>query len=328
MTTQKDIAEALGISVSLVSRALSGKASDIGASTKTVSQIRKKAAELGYVPSAAAQMLKGAPSRTIGVVVYDFSDPFLGTMIASLQHLCHENNYSMVLAGFENRRPQPSDTEILRKHAIEGLIVLGSGIETDWLKPFVEREIPITRVGAGPEQAHVVNIRHNEQHAMELLLAHLHERGHRHIAYVGAERIIYHWRMNSFMEAMKAFPDMETRPQWCMLCDADPERTGTEAVANLLKLDERPDAIITAGDYMAAGVLRALTDAHIDVPGDMAVTGYDDLPLASMLNPPLTSIHQPFKKMIQQAFLHICGQAPMATDNALFEVELVIRKSS
>jgi len=103
--SQKQIAEKLGVSIALVSRVLSGKAVEIGIAPETIARVLATAEEMGYVPSAAALALKGKSTRTIGVTVYDFNDPFFGALIKQIQILAHEHNYSLILAGFLNRNP-------------------------------------------------------------------------------------------------------------------------------------------------------------------------------------------------------------------------------
>lgn len=134
--SQKQIAERLGVSIALVSRVLSGKAREVGIADATVERVMKVAEEMGYVPSAAALTLKGKASRTIGVVVYDFRDPFFGAIIEQLQAQAHEQDYSLVLAGFKGRHPESSDLAPLHKHAIDGLVVIGSADRSEWLAGF------------------------------------------------------------------------------------------------------------------------------------------------------------------------------------------------
>ena len=104
MTTQKDIAEKLGVSVALVSRALSGKAEAIGVAAATVRRIHAEAERRGYIPNASARLLRGGPSRTLGVIVFDFADPFFGPFIEELHRLAHTTGHSLVLIGVEHRR--------------------------------------------------------------------------------------------------------------------------------------------------------------------------------------------------------------------------------
>ena len=122
--SQKQIAERMGVSIALVSRVLSGKAAEIGITAETIKRVQQAAEEMGYVPSAAALTLKGKATRTIGVAVYDFNDPFFGTLIQQLQIQAHAHDYSLVLAGFLNRTPDEQDLQPLHKHSIDGLIVL------------------------------------------------------------------------------------------------------------------------------------------------------------------------------------------------------------
>ena len=89
---QKQIAEKLGVSIALVSRVLSGKAEEIGIAPETIKRVIKTAEEMDYVPNAAALALKGKATRTIGVVVYDFKDPFFGAIIEQLQTQAHAHN--------------------------------------------------------------------------------------------------------------------------------------------------------------------------------------------------------------------------------------------
>ncbi|MDD3277232.1 MAG: LacI family DNA-binding transcriptional regulator, partial [Kiritimatiellales bacterium] len=93
--SQKQIAQKLGVSIALVSRVLSGKAAEIGITPNTIERVLKTAEEMGYVPSAAALSLKGKSTRTLGVTVYDFNDPFFGALIKQIQIQAHEHNYSL-----------------------------------------------------------------------------------------------------------------------------------------------------------------------------------------------------------------------------------------
>ncbi|HKL20692.1 MAG TPA: LacI family DNA-binding transcriptional regulator, partial [Tichowtungia sp.] len=145
--SQKQIAEKLGVSIALVSRVLSGKASEIGIAPQTIERVLSTAQEMGYVPSAAALALKGKATRTLGVVVYDFNDPFFGALIEQLQMRAHEHGYSLMLAGFLNRIPDEKDLQPLHKHALDGLIVIGTDLHADWLRDF--EHLPVARIGHG-----------------------------------------------------------------------------------------------------------------------------------------------------------------------------------
>ena len=150
--SQKKIAEKLGVSIALVSRVLSGRAIEIGISPDTIDRVLETSREMGYVPSAAARALKGKATQTIGIVVYDFKDPFFSAMVEQLQMQSRQLNYSLVLTGFLQRIPDQKDLQLLHKHALDGLIIIGSALDSSWLNEF--SHIPKVRIGHGdPKKA-------------------------------------------------------------------------------------------------------------------------------------------------------------------------------
>ena len=185
MITQKDIARQLGVSPSLVSRVLTGTASDIGASTDTVCRIREEAARLNYRPSAAALTLRGIPTRTIGVIVKNFEDPFFGHMIGELQGLAATKQYSLVLTGCPSRKTPQIDSDSLLKYQLDGVIVAGSDFEPEGLDAFSAKGIPVVQIGAGQRREGVVKITVDQQFGLKQLVAYLEKLGHRDIGYIG-----------------------------------------------------------------------------------------------------------------------------------------------
>ena len=185
MITQKDIARQLGVSPSLVSRVLTGTASDIGASANTVCRIREEAARLNYRPSAAALTLRGTPTRTIGVIVKNFEDPFFGHMIGELQGLAWTKQYSLVLTGCPFTEAPQIDSASLLKYQLDGVIVAGSDFEPKGLDSFSAMGIPVVQIGTGRRQEGVVRVAMDQQFGLEQLVAYLEKLGHRDIGYLG-----------------------------------------------------------------------------------------------------------------------------------------------
>jgi LacI family transcriptional regulator len=145
--TQKDIAAKLGVSTSLVSRVLSGQAHKIGVHPNKIDEILRVAKEMNYVPSPAALALRGKKSNTVGIVAYDFHSPYFSLLISELQELAHAKNYSLLLVGFLNRKPNEADLLPLYKHSVDGIIILGSFGDLSWTDSF--KDIPIVRIGHG-----------------------------------------------------------------------------------------------------------------------------------------------------------------------------------
>lgn len=328
--TQKDIASRLGVSVTLVSRVLGGKAEEIGAAAKTVASIRRTAADLGYVPNATARILRGVSSRTLGVVVYDFEDPFLGALIGALQRLAHRGDHTLVLTGFEQRRENPDALRPLVKHGISGLIIVGSGGREDWLEAFLARGLPVARIGTSPGATHAT-VAVDSARGIAALLGHLSSGGIRRVGFI-ADALPAHQERRRLFEQQAAALGFLSRPEWGLSRSESGSAAGLQGTRELLdRGGERPQALLAAGDAIAIGVLRALREAGLTVPGGMSVTGFDDLPLAEALTPALTTIRQPVAELAQTAFAWVAGAGLARAGTApqvLLPGELVVRESA
>lgn len=318
---QKQIAEKLGVSIALVSRVLSGKAAEIGIAPDTIDRVMKAAGEMGYVPSAAALTLKGKSTRTIGVAVYDFNDPFFGALIEQIQLQAHEHNYSLVLSGFLSRIPDEQDLLALHKHSIDGLIVLGSDAEARWLRDF--QQLPVARIGHGSDTEHSVRITVDEEDAARKLVEHLAVRGSKSLACISGPMLAHRLRESALRGATESAGIRFTS----ILSDQkDPFTAGFTATQNLLAEALDVDTLVCATDQIAMGALHALADAGIEVPGEVAVTGFDDIPAASQFIPPLTTIHQPLAEMVQRAFQAIIE--PSHSTTVFSKGKLVARQTA
>ena len=169
--TQKDIATKLGVSTSLVSRVLSGQAHKIGVHQSKIDEIMRVAKELNYVPSPAALALRGKKSNTIGVISYDFRTPFFSELIAEIQELTHDKDYSLLLVGFLNRHPTFSDLLPLYKHFVDGIIILGSFGDLSWTDAF--GETPIARIGHGEHKNLTLSVSIDEYDASHKIFGYI-----------------------------------------------------------------------------------------------------------------------------------------------------------
>lgn len=291
--SQKQIAQKLGVSIALVSRVLSGKAAEIGITADTIERVLRVAEEMGYVPSAAALSLKGKPTRTVGVTVYDFNDPFFGALIKQIQIQAHEHNYSLILAGFLNRNPDEQDLRALHKHALDGLIVIGTDLNAEWLHRF--QGMPVARIGHSGPNEQSVRVTIDEDQSAQLMVNHLAATGRQHPMYLCADLPAHRIRQRAFERAAAAH-SIE------LLTEQFPGRDAFEAGQRLVPLRRTADALICATDQVAAGALYALHAAGIHVPQQIAVTGFDDIPAAAQSIPPITTIRQPIGEMVQHAF--------------------------
>jgi LacI family transcriptional regulator len=313
-TSQKQIAEKLNVSIALVSRVLSGKAAEIGIAPQTIERVLSTAQEMGYVPSAAALALKGKATRTLGVVVYDFKDPFFGALIEQLQMRAHEHDYSLMLAGFLNRIPDEQDLQPLHKHALDGLIVIGTDLQAAWLNDF--EHLPVARIGHGAPDESSVCIAVDEAAAARLLVNHLAESGRRQLMFICADLPAHRLRRAAVEKAAQA-------AGISLLCVQSPERAAFEAgLQAAADLPPEIDGLICATDRVAMGALHCLNSSGKNI----AVTGFDDIEAARQFIPAITTVRQPIAAMAHAAMEAILQNA--APDKISLPPELKIRRSS
>lgn len=319
--SQRQIAEKLGVSIALVSRVLSGKAAEIGITQDKIDQVVKTADEMGYVPSAAALSLIGKSTRTIGIAVYEFNDPFFGSLIKEIQIQAHQHNYSLVLTGFLNRIPDRQDLQALHKHKPDGLIVIGTDTNAQWLEDFTD--MPVVRIGHGSDAETSTQVLINEVEAASDLLAHLIERHRRKMAFISADLPAHKIRKQAFQQAAT---DLGLRLETIQSNLRGSFQAGLEATRNVLQSNSNIDALVCATDRVAMGTLHALYDAGIPVPEQIAVTGFDDIAAASEFIPPITTIRQPVHEMVLDAFNAI--QDPHQAAPSSHKGKLIVRRSS
>lgn len=324
--TQKEIARQLGLSSSLVSRALSGTAGHIGARPDTVQRIRRKASALGYVPSAAARQLRGGGPPVIGLVAADLQDPFFGPAVAEVIRQSHRAGYALSLAGFEQRTPSRADTELLLQHELAALLVLGGGA-LEWIEPFRARGIAVVRIGSGPRLPGVADVRVDEAKGLELVVRHLLELGHRDIAFIGARLAVHEQRLQLLREALRR-RHLKLPPRRAVLAGPDVLEAGLQGVEQLAGTGgDWPTAIVCSSDAVALGVLRGAARHGLRVPEHVSVTGFDDLALAHLATPPLTSVRQPLDAMVADA-LRLVREGTRAAPAPPHEPHLVVRSST
>jgi DNA-binding LacI/PurR family transcriptional regulator len=317
--SQKQIAEKLGVSISVVSRVLSGRAKEIGIAENTITLVKKTAKEMNYVSNAAARALKGKSTQTIGVVVYDFNDPFFGTIVEKLHRLAYKYEYSLLLVGFQNRIPTQRDLSPFHKFALDGIIAVGSDSDESWLKSF--NHLPCARIGYcnGTPTSHEIGT--DEKQGYDELLRLCVRRGVDNLVFLGDNSFVHIRRKealeelcNSYAVKFKYFTATETYE--------DPFECG---VALSKKCLSPNTTIICANDRMAMGAIHTCLSNNLSVPEDIKVVGFDDIPLAEQFIPPLTTIRQPINRLTESAFNYILKKD--SNSESLFQSKLILRKT-
>ena len=319
--TQKLIASRLGVSQALVSRALSGRGAEIGASPETIERIRRTAVELNYQPSATALALLGAPTRTIGVVVKNFDDPYFGHLIGELQVLARENGYSLLLTGGNEQ-----DLAALQKHRVDGVILAGSDFFPNGVLNLVHQsKMPVVQIGLGPVSAATLQISMDGETGIAGLVDYLSGLGHSNFGFV-AQAAGANLRRGDFLRKALRSHKLPVHPHHFYSFEGDGPEVAGQAVEALLQQSKRPTVLLAAEDSIAIPLLRKLYEAGLRVPQDISVTGVDDIPGAAQTIPPLTTLRQPMAQMASAAFGALTG-SEMAGPPIFSQGEIVLRGS-
>ena len=321
MVTQKDIANKLGVSISLVSRVLSGKARDIGIAEETIKLIEDTARLANYVPNSAALNLKGVKTRTLGVVTYDFEDPYLGFILAQLQKIAHEQNYSLILTGAYRRESEHLDITPFIKHNIEGLIIVGSDRKKSWYSPLESKNIPTVQLGFTEEKKGSV-LSLDAEKSVSLAVEHIKQEKLNNVALLFNSSLSHEIYSKAYLKVLKKSGFKIAGKNICT-CDSEPGQIRSE----LIRLTEdKPEVLICGDDLLAVSVIRELHNLGIRVPQDIKVIGFDNIPIAEQFIPSITTIAPPLEEMIMKAF-DVASSHKTSRNHHLFTPEMKIRES-
>jgi LacI family transcriptional regulator len=289
--TQKSLAARLGVSQALVSRALSGRAREIGASPQTIERIRRTARASGYEPSASALALLGAPTRVVGVAVKDFRDPYFGELVGALQGVARELGHTLLLTG-----SAASDFAALSRHRVDGVLLVGSNFRPA-LPAALRRPAPrLVQIGSGTGLPSVRRVSIDEEAAISAICDLIVGSGHRRAAFVGDGSGNHRSRGRAFLKA--------ARERNLTVC---PRAGALSRLSDLSFLKSPPragraTAIVAADDVCAHRLLLRLYAAGLSVPRDVSVVGFDDISASTHCIPPLTTIRQPVEDLAAWAF--------------------------
>lgn len=292
----KDIARAAGVSHSTVSRALHGHPA---ISEATRSRLQALADEMGYSPSAVARGLRTSRTYAVGLVVTHLDDPFLTEVVHGIESLALDTGYSLFLAA---SHAEP-DRELavaaaFRERRVDGILVSASRVGEQYLPLLAEGRVPIVLINNQHDGRFAFSVSNDDRFGAEQLTAHLIALGHRRIAYLGNQRggTADRDRYAGYRSALEA-AGLPLDPQLVVKGPTGRPPGGEEGVLPLLTIRPRPTAVVCYNDMMALGALHSLKVAGRHVPGDLSVTGFDDVSLAAYADPPLTTFAQPKREL-------------------------------
>ena len=303
--TAHDVARLAGVSQSAVSRVFTPGAS---ASKATVAKVRAAADQLGYRPNPLARAMITGRTRIIGLVVAYLDNQFYPMALERLSRALQERGYHVLVFMAENSTAKVQEvTQDLIDYRVDGIVTASVAMTNDLTARLVALGIPVVNFNRGQDDARLTDVTSDNiaggRRATEFLIA----GGHRRIAHImgwqGAST--GRDRAEGFRQAMAA-AGLEP----VAMVDGMYNRDTAAAVArDLCQGEGRPDAIFVGNDHMAFAVMDALrSDLGLQVPGDVSVVGYDDVPMAAWPAYALTTIRQPVNRMVAATVDALLGQ--------------------
>ena len=328
--TLVDVAKKASVSVATVSRALNG---DPQISEATQQRVRVIADSLEYVPNVAARNLVLRSSATFGLMTPDVTDPIHGQVVTGFQQRAAEQDYSVILSnGFRDVAAERRALREFSAHRVAGVAVMGSALPQREVKRLLSPS-PVLFIGSEHVSSNGASqdlprgcLRPDDGDGMRQVVGHIIERGYRTVAYVsgssGATELI---RRQALLSAMSA----RRRPKPVVHRAADVDAEGLRVVAAEIS-KSRPDVVVCYDDKTALLLMDELRSAGVNVPTDVAIVGFDDIPFARISNPRLTTVSQQSDDLgrISVDFLLATLQRGSLPKSRNMPVALVVRETT
>lgn len=332
--TLKDLANEVGVSVTTVSRALAGY-SDVAPATRE--RIETAATDLGYFPNITAQRLRKQRMDTLGFIMPTFgprfSDPFFSEFIAGIGTEAAEHDYDLLVSTHapDSEGEKKAYRRAARGGWVDGLIVVRTRENDSRLELLCEKNFPFVAFGRTDCELEFPYVDEDSEAGMRLLVQHFVDLGHERIGFIAPPRglMFGRYRLRGYYQTM-ADNGLMTRPEWVVEGDMT-QRGGADIVEKLLALTPRPTAIICGNDLMAIGATNRLQQRGLQVGTDIALGGFDDIPLAAYVNPPLTTLHQPIYEIGRRTcriLIDRLKSGNLENQQVLLTPSLVVRESS
>jgi LacI family transcriptional regulator len=329
--TLEQIAKLAGVSRSTVSRVINHHPN---VKAEVRQRVMKVVTETGYHPNPAARSLASQRSGIIGLVIPRavqslFTDPYYPRLMQGVAQACNANDYTLSLFLFhtedEEHKLYP---RVLRTGMIDGLLVSASQIGDPLIPELIDNRVPFVMIGRPDDLPAVSFVNVDNAVGVYTATSHLARLGYKRIATITGplNTTVGLDRRQGYLDALN---DRSHSIDDRLIVEGDFTELGGYAAMQRL-IPHQPDAVFIASDTMAFGALRALREAGLCVPRDIAIVGFDDLPTSSLTDPPLTTIRQPIRRLGAQAvetLIDILNNGPEPPRRITLSTELIIRAS-
>lgn len=328
-----DIARELNLSIATVSRALKN---DSVVSKKTKKKILDAAAQMGYRTNHFARNLRLQKTHTLGVIVPRLNSYFMSTVIAGIESVSNEKGYNIIIGQSSESKEQEADiAQNFFNHRVDGLLVSLAYDTTDYdhFLPYQNKSVPIIFFDRTDDNINASSILIDNELAGFTATEHLIQQGCKRIVHVTAHSVrnVYQDRLRGYKNALEkhhlSFSDQ------MVIQNNLSQEAGIKVAEMIQSMHPKPDGVFFANDNCAVGCMVALKKAGWRIPEDIAIVGFNNDPVATVVEPNLTTIHYPGLTMGRMAANHLISQldgtaAYSHSNKLLLRFELIIRESS
>ena len=322
----RDVARAVGVSTATVSRVINGRA---GVSKAVRARVIAAAEKLRYVPDSAARALITGRTNRVGILLPDVYGGFFSELIRGADLAARRHELQILLTATHGSAQEASQAIRSMRGQVDALLIMSPHVNPKFLRQHVGEHTPVLLVGSRVRFNGVSHVGIENRLGASAMVEHLGRLGYRRIAFItgpddsgdAAERLAGYRHSLAQLRPL-------ARP--IVLPGRFTEESGFAAGQRLALLDPRPEAVFAANDAMAIGCLLALREAHVRVPEDIALAGFDDVPLAQFVQPPLTTVRVPVRTLGEEAVAHLAARlrhpaiAPVVRK---LPVSLIVRSS-
>jgi len=333
MATIVDIARALNISKSTVSRALH-EHSDINAQTREA--VLKMARELDYQPNQLAQGLVNSKTNTVGIIVPEFLTYFFPTVIIGAQEVAAAAGYNVIICqSQESFKTEVANANVLLSSRVDGVLISMTR-ETkkfEHFKTFDRYGIPVVFFNRVCEEINTSKVLVNDYEGAFKAVEHLIVSGYKNIAHIGGPsvlRITYN-RLNGYMDALKKYK-LPVKKDMIVYSDLSP-KAALQCAEKLLSRKNRPDAVFCVNDPTAIQLMLYAKKRGIKIPDELGVVGFSNDPMAAVIEPSLTTVEQPVADMGRAAMRILLDTIKKGVNDFVpvrqsLQTSLIVRQSS
>ena len=328
--TIRDVARAAGVSIATVSRVLNDAAR---VTDETRDRVRSVVDKLGYSPHGGARSLITRRTRTLGVLLPELSGEFFSEFLRGIDETAKQQGFLTLVTSARREANEIAAAVSNMRGRVDGFLAVSPSVAARATLAEVAERYPTVLVGAGSDIGEFAALSVNNFQGAASMMKHLLTVGHRRIAFIRGPvgQVDAGERLHAVREVANFYDHCELTE---LMGDFRFDTT-YDVVTELLHTttaETRPDAIFCANDTMAIGALAAIRDAGLRVPDDIALAGFDELPVTRFLSPPLTTVRMPIFQLGERAAMRLIdtlrsGETQVPPHHEVLPAEVVIRGS-